>query len=252
MTDLQIFKNDEFGQVRTVIMDGQPWFVGKDVAEILGYANPQKAIRDHVDIEDKGVNEMDTPGGKQGIVVVNESGLYALVFGSQLESAKRFKRWVTSDVLPAIRRTGTYISPQNQTLDILQGMLDQMKQQAADIGEARQRSQKAIETSQAIKDTIIGVYDDWRAEIKHLVSCIQSGSNMTYQDTYNRLYDDLEKRARCDLSIRVRNGRDRLTDSGATKTKIEAFGRMDVIEADARLKEIFTTIIKEYAIKYVA
>ncbi len=88
MTDLQIFKNEEFGQVRTVIMDGQPWFVGKDVAEILGYANPQKAIRDHVDIEDKGVNEMDTPGGKQEIVVVNESGLYALVFGSHLESAK--------------------------------------------------------------------------------------------------------------------------------------------------------------------
>ena len=106
------------------------------------------------------------------------------------------------------------------------------------------------QTNKAIKDTIIGVYDDWRAEIKHLVSCIQRGSGMTYQDTYNQLYDDLEKRARCDLSVRVRNGRDRLINRGATKTKVEAFGRMDVIEGDARLKEIFTTIVKEYTIKY--
>jgi uncharacterized protein YukE len=111
----------------------------------------------------------------------------------------------------------------------------------------------AIEqTNKAIKETIVGTYDNWRDEIKHLVSSVQRGSNQTYQDTYNRLYDDLEKRARCDLSVRVRNGRDRLIDSGASKTKVEAFGRMDVIEADARLKEIFTIIVKEYAVRYVA
>lgn len=108
MNTLQIFKNKEFGQIRTVTIDNEPWFVGKDVASALGYTNPQKAVRDHVSEEDRGMNEMDTPSGRQNLVVINESGLYALIFGSKLESAKRFKHWVTSEVLPAIRKTGGY------------------------------------------------------------------------------------------------------------------------------------------------
>lgn len=108
MNNLQIFKSKEFGQIRTVTIDNEPWFVGKDVASALGYTNPQKAVRDHVSEEDRGMNEMDTPSGRQNLVVINESGLYALIFGSKLESAKRFKHWVTSDVLPAIRKTGGY------------------------------------------------------------------------------------------------------------------------------------------------
>lgn len=108
MNNLQIFRNKEFGQIRTVTINNEPWFVGKDVASALGYTNPQKAVRDHVSEEDRGMNEMDTPSGRQNLVVINESGLYALIFGSKLESAKRFKHWVTSDVLPAIRKTGGY------------------------------------------------------------------------------------------------------------------------------------------------
>lgn len=108
MQELQIFKSNEFGEVRTVIIDNEPWFVGKDVAMALGYTNPQKAVRDHVLEEDRGMNEMDTPSGRQNLAVINESGLYALIFGSKLESAKRFKHWVTSEVLPTIRKTGGY------------------------------------------------------------------------------------------------------------------------------------------------
>ena len=142
MTYLQIFKNEEFGQIRTVILDGQPWFVGKDVAEILGYSNPQKAMRDHVDTEDKGVNEMDTPGGKQQIIVVNESGLYALVFSSQLDNAKKFKRWVTSEVIPSIRKNGGYIANQEKltpeqivanALIVAQNIIQQKDKQLADM-----------------------------------------------------------------------------------------------------------------------
>lgn len=108
--EIQIFKNEEFGQVRTVLIEGEPWFVGKDVAEILGYSNPQKAIRAHVDEEDKGVNEMDTPGGKQNLTVVNESGLYSLILSSKLPNAKKFKKWVTSEVLPSIRKHEVYMT----------------------------------------------------------------------------------------------------------------------------------------------
>lgn len=108
MNELQIFKNDEFGQVRTTIINDEPYFVGKDVAVVLGYRDTSDALKKHVDEEDKGVCEMPTPGGRQQMKMVNESGLYSLIIGSKLPTAKRFKRWVTSEVLPAIRKHGAY------------------------------------------------------------------------------------------------------------------------------------------------
>ena len=105
--EVQIFENAEFGKVRTVVVKDEPYFVGKDVAEILGYTNPQKAIRDHVDDEDRTVNESFTVNGTKGLLI-NESGLYALIVASKLPAAKKFKRWVTSEVLPSIRKTGGY------------------------------------------------------------------------------------------------------------------------------------------------
>ncbi len=108
MNDLNIFENAEFGQIRTVIIDNEPWFVGKDVATALGYVNSRKALADHVLEEDKGVTKCDTLGGRQELSVINESGLYALILSSKLDSAKRFKHWVTSEVLPAIRKHGMY------------------------------------------------------------------------------------------------------------------------------------------------
>lgn len=111
MNEIKIFENVEFGQIRTVEIDGEPWLVGKDVAEALGYGagkSLNNAVSNHVDDEDKGVTEMMTPGGKQNLVIINESGLYALIFGSKLPTAKKFKHWVTSEVLPSIRKTGAY------------------------------------------------------------------------------------------------------------------------------------------------
>lgn len=109
MQELQIFKNKEFGEVRTVTIDNEPWFVGKDVAEALGYSDTNKAVAMHVENEDKKLNDKTSPSfGQRGTTLINESGLYALIFGSKLESAKRFKHWVTSEVLPAIRKTGGY------------------------------------------------------------------------------------------------------------------------------------------------
>jgi len=104
MNELKIFQSAEFGNVRTVSVNGEPWFIGKDVTDILGYSNSRKAIGDHVDDEDKWTAKCDTIGGIQGLTAINESGLYSLIFSSKLPSAKRFKRWVTSEVLPAIRK----------------------------------------------------------------------------------------------------------------------------------------------------
>lgn len=109
MNDLQIFSNPEFGQVRTVEIDGQPWLVGKDVAVALGYKNPQKALHDHVDAEDVTVNDLFTVNGTPA-ALINESGLYSLILSSKMPKAKAFKHWVTGEVLPAIRKNGVYES----------------------------------------------------------------------------------------------------------------------------------------------
>lgn len=126
MNDLKIFENKEFGEIRTIVKDGEPWFVGKDVAEILGYTNPQKAVREHVDDDDRGVNEMDTPGRVQSVVVINESGLYSLIISSKLPNAKKFRKWVTSEVLPSIRKTGGYQKPltPQEMMRLQLGMID--------------------------------------------------------------------------------------------------------------------------------
>lgn len=115
MNEIKIFENTEFGSVRTIAIDGEPYFVGKDVAVILGYSNPRDALAKHVDDEDKGVAKCDTLGGIQDLTVINESGLYSLILSSKMPNAKKFKHWVTSEVLPSIRKTGSYQVPQSNT-----------------------------------------------------------------------------------------------------------------------------------------
>lgn len=118
MSELKIFNNEEFGKIRTVTIDNEPWFVGKDVAVILGYSNPQKALRDHVDEEDRTLNDSFTVNGTKGILI-NESGLYGLILSSKLPNAKKFKHWVTAEVLPALRKTGRYNLQQPQGKELL-------------------------------------------------------------------------------------------------------------------------------------
>lgn len=108
MNDIQIFNNPEFGEIRTVTIDGEPWFVGNDCAKALGFKDPYSGIRKNVDEEDKHTCPVGSGAEQRNMNVINESGLYSLIFGSKLKSAKKFKKWVTSDVLPTIRKTGAY------------------------------------------------------------------------------------------------------------------------------------------------
>lgn len=111
MTDLQIFKKPEFGEIRTIEKDGEPWFVGKDVAEVLGYSNTADAVQKHVDDDDKLTSQIAIAGQNRNIIIINESGLYSLVLSSKLPGAKQFKRWITSEVIPSIRKHGGYLTP---------------------------------------------------------------------------------------------------------------------------------------------
>lgn len=136
--EIMLFKHDEFGEVRTLVMDGEPWFVGKDVAEILGYSNTRKAISDRVDDEDKkdGVTIRDSIGREQKPIFINESGLYSLVLSSKLPKAREFKHWVTSKILPSLRKYGAYFTPEalyqslckpENLIEILHALADEQK-----------------------------------------------------------------------------------------------------------------------------
>ena len=141
MSELQVFNNDEFGSIRTWVVDDEPWFVGKDIATILGYAKPENAIANHVDDEDKTSTLIQGSGSnyKSKAILINESGLYSLILSSKLPSAKKFKRWVTGEVLPSIRKTGSYGKPMSQ-LEIAQYSINLLIEQ--------ERKMKALEAQQ--------------------------------------------------------------------------------------------------------
>ena len=160
---LIIFQNEEFGQVRSVTVNGEPWFVGKDVATILGYSNPRDALARHTDDEDKNTVVIhDGTSGNPNVVIINESGLYSLILSSKLPDAKKFKRWVTSEILPALRKTGTY-SMQNMTVS------DQIKLLAEGYSEVETRLEE-----------IQGVTQDLNSRVEHIektLDVLESNNN---------------------------------------------------------------------------
>lgn len=166
MEDLKIFKNKEFGEIRIVEQNGEPWFVGKDVADVLGYVNTAKAVREHVDLEDKGVTEMDTPGGQQQITIINESGLYALILSSKLPTAKAFKRWVTSEVLPAIRRQGGYVTDEvlKRTLDDPDYMIKLLQNMKED-REARMRAERDVRSAKIVVEAQQAIIEENKPKV---------------------------------------------------------------------------------------
>ena len=167
MNNLQIFKNEEFGEVRVIEQNGEPWFVGKDVADILGYTNSRDALGSHVDDEDK--NTVAISDGKRGNpnqTVINESGLYSLILSSKLPQAKQFKRWVTSEVLPSIRKHGTYMTPEKIEEVLLNpDTIISLAQELKDERALRNRLQDKIE-----KDKPKTIFADAVAASKHLFS----------------------------------------------------------------------------------
>ena len=159
MNDLTTFSNPEFGQVRTVEINGTPWLVGKDVAVALGYKNPQRAIRDHGDTEDQGVTKTVTPSGEQEMLIINESGLYSLILSSKMPKAKAFKHWVTSEVLPTIHKTGAYESFQaKQHIEQLEATNTRLNAAIQAVSEAK----AALANVTAMRDDFIKDRDDFK------------------------------------------------------------------------------------------
>lgn len=153
MQELQIFNSPEFGQIRTIERGGEPWFVGKDVAAALGYANARNAVPDHVDNEDKLRTQIEYAGQKREVTLINESGLYSLVLSSKLPGAKQFKRWITSEVIPSIRKHGAYMTPDKLEQVLLNP--DTLMQLAQNLKEEQEKRKALQEQVEAQRPAVI-------------------------------------------------------------------------------------------------
>ncbi|MEO3123119.1 BRO-N domain-containing protein [Mediterraneibacter gnavus] len=252
MNELKIFENEEFGQVRTIVINNEPWFVGKDVATALGYANPKNAVPKHVSDEDKLSTQIEYAGQRRTVTVINESGLYALIFGSKLESAKRFKHWVTNEVLPTIRKTGGYVNNDELFINTYLPFADDATKMlfSSTLETVRKQNDLIKKQKDEIlhqKEVITGLTDDVDIYKKRsIINRICKRRQGNYANRYKELYKcfresyhvDLE--ARCEgFNLRQNKKKDKLT----TIAYAEQFGFIDdLFECCAKLYE---TEVKE-------
>lgn len=214
----------------------------------MGYTNPQKAIRDHVDDDDRrGERIVHPSGGEQVTILINESGVYALVFGSKLESAKAFKRWVTSEVLPSIRKTGSYQRPMTAAeqllaqANVLVELERRVENQDEQIRETRQRVTDAV----AVFSAAAAAVDTWQEDTNRKINEIVESCGYSHQAYRGELYKKLEERAGVDITSRQTRLRNRMKVAGATRKEREAVTKLHVISRDKKLRPIFDGILRE-------
>ena len=245
MNDLQIFTNPDFGEVRTIEENGAVMFCGSDVAKALGYSNPRDAISRHC----RGVVKRDTPteSGMQEMSFIPESDLYRLVFGSKLPTAERFTDWVTEEILPAIRRHGSYsrkpLTPAEQLLAQANVLVEQERRLSA-LEETAEKTSRAIEM---IAAPAASTRDTWQEETGKAIRQMCAEYALNYHSTTGELYKELEGRAGIDLDARKRNLQKRLRANGATATECKAVSKLSVIARNPQLREIFTGIVQRKA-----
>jgi len=253
---MQIFSNPEFGEVRRVTIDGQYWLVGKDVADILGYANGRDAISKNVDDEDKisGVAVSDAMGRDQKMVVINESGLYSLVFSSKLPAAKKFKKWVTSEVLPSVRQTGSYSASQLTPAQLIaaqaQLLVDMEQKMLAIQSQAQSLQEKQTELSNKV-DTALKAFsrpaeDHWKADVDQAIKDYCAERKLSDCATRGRMYRELELKIGCNIDSRLTRLRKRMKKQGMRHKDAMALTKLDAIAADKQLRSVFEAIVREW------
>ena len=225
MNELQIFENPEFGSIRTITINNEPWFVGKDVAEVLGYSNPRDALSRHVDDEDK--NTVVNPDGNRGnpnMTIINESGLYSLILSSKLPTAKQFKRWVTSEILPDIRKHGAYMTPDTLEAAILNP--DYLLQIVTAL-KSEQEKRKTLEAETAVQKQQIAELQPKASYYDVVLNCKDLLSITEIAKDYGKSGKWLNKILH-DLGIQFRQGKiwllyQKYAEKGYTNTKTHTY-----------------------------
>ena len=254
--EIQVW-NYESSEIRTVQINGEPWFVLSDVCKVLELSSPHK-VAERLDGDEKGRNQIPTLGGVQEMAVVNESGLYTVILRSDKPQAKPFRKWVTSEVLPSIRKHGSY-SVQSQFADLSPQLqvLIQMETRQKQI-EARQAEQATALAGleQKLQNTCEVIALDktaWRKDSEHLINKIARATGEGYGGIrllYEEIYRSIESRAGVSLNTRLTNKRNRMAGEGVCKSKRDKLTRVDIIAEDKKLIEIYVAIVKELAVKY--
>jgi prophage antirepressor-like protein len=241
MNGLQVYNYHE-KEVRTVMIDNEPWFVAKDVCRILEIGNVTDALS-RTDDDEKGFTSIETPGGKQDMAIVNEAGLYTLILGSRKPEAKEFKRWITHEVIPAIRKTGSYsvkpLTPAEQLLEqakVILSLEREVKTVKAEVTEM-----KEVLTEEPT--------ENWQETMSNEVRRICYKYGLDYHEEYCNLYAALESRAFVDLSSRVTRKKKRMKLAGAKVKQIEAVTKLQVIAEDPKLKAIFESVLQRWKLR---
>lgn len=247
MNDIQIFNYKGFTDIRVVDVDGEPWFVGKDVALVLGYSNTKDAISRHVDPDDRGASGIATPSGTQEMTIINESGLYSLIMSSKLPGAKQFKKWVTHEVLPSIRKTGSYsqqpMSPVQLIAAQAQVLVDMEQKMLAIQNQQNELSQK-VDT--AIKVLSRPSEDHWKADMDRTIKDFCEENHLSDLATRGRMYRDLEQKCGCDINSRLTRLRNRKKKAGTRRKDYMALNKLDAIAEDKQLRAAFEGVVREW------
>lgn len=251
---LDVFQNPEFGSIRVVELDGEPWLVGKDVATALGYSNPRDALAKHVDPEDKGVAKCDTPSGEQDMTIINESGLYSLVLSSKLPTARKFRRWVTSEVLPSIRRNGFYAA-NSSVLHLVENMNTQftvLNEQLSSMSHSVERLAAAVEsqsrnptpalapaaTAAAEPSRYSKAMSPWRANMYSIAKPLARRMNITIKQLMTNIYKQMRTEYSWDFLTEKKKY---ILNHGESKD----LSTIDVIEDSEMYSSIFMAILKD-------
>ena len=259
MTDIQIF-NYQNNEVRTVELNGEPWFVLSDVCKVLELSTPARVAERLEKDEVSQTHTIDRMGREQKTTIINESGLYTVILRSDKPQAKPFRKWVTSEVLPSNRKTGSYSVQQPNAFENLSPQLQvliQMETRQKQI-EARQAEQatELAGLEQKIQNTCEVIALDktaWRKDSEHLINKIARATGEGYGGirlVYEEIYRSIESRAGVSLNTRLTNKRNRMAGEGVCKSKRDKLTRIDIIAEDKKLIEIYVAIVKELAVKY--
>lgn len=254
MNELKAYCNDQFGEIRTVSIDGEPWFVGKDVAQALGYKDTVNAIKTHVDEEDKGGWQIATQFGAKEATIINESGLYSLVMSSKLPSAKAFKRWVTSEILPSIRKTGGYqqraLTPNEMFMLQAQINVENEKRIAELESRLAESDRRLAETVEVFRSQSMSQKDVWQSEMNKTVNDLVDKYRLNHQTFRRKLYTRLEMQLGIDLNRRKTNLQKRMRAGGSTYREMHDISMLRVVAQDAKLRSAFELIVKQEAAAY--
>jgi prophage antirepressor-like protein len=268
MSNLTIFNNERFGEIRTVTIDGEPWFVLKDICAAFGEQNYRR-VASRLDEEEKGVSRIDTLGGAQDMTVVNESGVYAALFAMQpnnarnvsdeyiadrTEKLKAFKRWVTHDVLPSIRKTGGYVDPKASVPTVRMSDALAAMANVARLAEDNQRRLDAIEASTKELDSKLDkaaeaftapsfAADKWQENARATIAAIVQENGLSYQAYTGELYQRLESVACVNLKSRQSFKQKRMKEQGATYRDRQSVTKLNVIADDPKLRAVFDHIL---------